>query len=45
LAIHSIHTRQSTLPFNISQLAQNVDESSLKHFIEHIVGARENLEF
>ena len=45
LAILSTHTAQLTSPFNVSQLPQNMDESSFKHFIEHLVGMRENPKF
>jgi len=30
-----------TSPFGISQIFQNMDESSFKHFIEHMVGMGE----
>jgi len=45
LVILSTHTRQLSSPFSISQLSQNMDESSFKHFIEHLVGVRENSKF
>jgi len=34
--IISTHTRQSTSPLSISELPQNTDESSFKHFIKHL---------
>ena len=40
LAILSTHTGQLTSPLSISQLPINTDESSFKHFIEHLVGVR-----
>jgi len=45
LAILPTHTSQLTSPLSISQLPINVDESSFKHFIEHLVGVRENSKF
>ena len=45
LTILSTHTRQLTSPFSISQLFQNTDESSSKHFIEYLVDMRENPKF
>ena len=45
LVILSTHTRQLTSPLSISQLPINTDESSFKHFIEHLVGVRENSKF
>ena len=45
LVILSTHTRQLTPPFKISQLSINTDETSFKHFIEHLVGTRENSKF
>ena len=45
LVILSTHTGQLTSPFRISQLSINPDESSFKHFIEHLVGVRENSKF
>ena len=45
LVILSTHTKQLTLPLSISQLPINMDESSFKHFIEHLVGMRENSKF
>jgi len=43
LVILSTHTRQLTPPLSISQLPINTDESTFKHFIEHLVGMRETL--
>ena len=45
LAILPTHTRQLTSPLSISQLPINTDESSFKHFIEHLVGVRKNPKF
>ena len=45
LVILSTHTRQLTSPLSISQLPINTDERSFKHFIEHLVGMRENPKF
>jgi len=45
LAILSTHTRQLASPFGISQLPRNTDETYFKHFIEHLVGIRENSKF
>ena len=45
LVILSTHTRQLISPLSISQLSINMDESSFKHFIEHLVGVRENSKF
>jgi len=45
LAILSTQTRQLTSPLSISQLPINTDESPFKHFIEHLVGVRENSKF
>ena len=45
LVILSTHTRQLTLPLSISQSLINTDESSFEHFIEHLVGVRENSKF
>jgi len=45
LAILFTHTKQLTSPFIISQLPQNTNESSFKHFIEHLVGLRELSKF
>ena len=45
LVILSTHTRQLSSPFSISQLSQNMDESSFNYFIEHLVGVRENSKF
>ena len=45
LAILSTHTRQSTYPLSISQLPKNTDENSFEHFIEHLVGVKENSKF
>jgi len=45
LVILSTHTRQLTSPLSISQLPINMDESSFKHFIEHLEGVRENSKF
>ena len=45
LGILSTQTRQLTSPLSISQLPINKDESSFKHFIEHLVGVRENSKF
>jgi len=43
---HSLyHTKQLSSPFNISQLPMNTDESSFEHFIEYLVGVRENSKF
>jgi len=42
LTILCTHTRQLTSTFNISHLPRNKDESSFKHFIEHLVGMRKN---
>jgi len=44
-AILPTHTRQLTLPLSISQLPINTDEGSFAHFIEHLVGVRENSKF
>jgi len=43
--ILSTHTRQSTSPLSISRLPQNTDESSFKHFTEHLVVIKENSKF
>ena len=45
LAILPTHTRQLTSPLSISQLPINTDESSFEHFIEHLVGMKENSKF
>ena len=45
LAILSTHTRQLASPFGISQLPRNTDETYFKHFIEHLVGIKENSTF
>ena len=45
LVIIPTHTRQLTSPLSISQLPINMDESSFKYFIEHLVGVRENSKF
>ena len=45
LVILPTHTRQLTSPLSISQLPINTDESSFEHFIEHLVGVRENPKF
>jgi len=45
LVILPTHTRQLTSPLGISQLPIKTDESSLKHFIEHLVGVKENSKF
>jgi len=45
LANLSTHTRQLTSLLSISQLPINIDESSFKHFIEHLVGVGENSKF
>jgi len=45
LVILSTHTRQLTSLFSISQLPINTDESSFKHFIDQLVGVRENSKF
>ena len=45
LAILPTHTRQLTSPLGISQLPINKDENSFEHFIEHLVGVRENSKF
>jgi len=45
LAILPTHTRQLTSPLSISQLPINKDESSFKHFIEHLVGVRDKSKF
>ena len=46
--IHAIlptHTRKLTSPLSIRQLPTNTDESSSEHFIEHLVGVKENSKF
>jgi len=43
LVILPTYTKQLTSPFSISELSKNTDESSLKHFTEHLVGIRETL--
>jgi len=43
--ILSTHSRQSTSPLSISQLPQNADESSFKHFIKHLAGMKEKSKF
>jgi len=45
LAILSTYTKQLTSSFSISQLPQNMNEISFKHFVEHMVGVRENPKF
>jgi len=45
LVILPTHARQFTSPLSISQLPINKDESSFKHFIEDLVGVRENSKF
>ena len=45
LASLSTHNRQLTSSLGISQFSINMDESSFKHFIEHLVGLRENSKF
>jgi len=45
LAILPTHTIQLTSPFSISQLPTNTNESSFEHFIEHLVGVKENSKF
>jgi len=41
LIILSTHTRQLTLPFSKNQSPQITNESSFKHFVEHLVGVGE----
>jgi len=45
LVIFCTHTGQLTSPFSINQLSQNMDESSFKYFIKHLVGMRKNSKF
>ena len=45
LTILPTHTRKLTSPFSISQLPQNTYENSFNHFIEHLMGVRENSKF
>jgi len=45
LEILANRTRQLISPFITSQLLQNTDESSFKHFIEHLADVRENSRF
>ena len=45
LAILPTRTRQLTSPLSISQLPKNKDKSPFEHFIEHLVGVRENSKF
>jgi len=44
LAFLSTYTGQLTSLFCTSQLLKNTDENSFKHFVEHLVGVRENSE-
>jgi len=45
LVILPTHTRQLTYPLSISQLPLKTDENSFEHFIEHLVGVKENSKF
>ena len=45
LVILPTHARQLTSPLGKSQLLINTDENSFEHFIEHLVGMRENSKF
>ena len=45
LVILPTHTIQLTSLLGISQLPINTDANSFEHFIEHLVGVRENSKF